>query len=176
MEEKLSKQVYGLQEQLRQGKITRRDFLRYATLLGLSLGAAEALAACAPKPTPTPTPTPTPAVPKFYGWTGKVLDVNLTAGTVETKALDKVCPDYKDYVGGRGLGVRMLYDAVGPDTNPLGPENVVIFAAGPLTGTSVPASGRYCIISKSPLGRPKAGKDTRGLIFDSHSGGDWSDV
>ena len=175
-EEKLHGQVSELQEQLRQGKIARRDFLRYAALLGLSLGAAEALAACAPKPTPTPTPTPTPAVPEFYGWTGKVLDVDLTAGTVETKALDEVCPDYKDYVGGRGLGVRMLYDAVGPDTDPLGPENVLVFATGPVTGTSVPSSGGYNIISKSPLARPAAGKDTRGLIFDSHSGGDWSDV
>jgi len=169
MEEKLNKQVSELQEQLRQGKIGRRDFLRYATLLGLGMAAAESLAACAPTPTPEP-------VAEFYGWTGKVLDVDLTGGTVESRGLDEVCPDYKDYVGGRGLGVRLLYDAVGPDTDPLGPENVLIFAAGPLTGTSVPASGRYCIVSKSPLGRPKAGKDTRGLIFDGHSGGDWSDV
>jgi len=187
MEEKLQKRVFELQEKLRQGEITRRDFLRYATLLGLSLGAAEALAACAPKPTPTPvpptptpappTPTPTPVpAPKFYGWMGKVLDVDLTAGKAEVKALDEVCPDYKDYIGGRGLGVRLLYDLVGPDTDPLGPENALIFATGPLTGTSVPSSGRFCIISKSPLGRPKAGKDTRGVIFDSHSGGDWSDV
>jgi len=185
MEEKLHKQVSELQEQLRRGDITRREFLRYATLLGVSLGAAEALAACAPAPTPTlvpPTPTPAPPtptpvpVPKFYGWSGKVLDVDLTAGKAEAKALDQVCPDYKDYVGGRGLGVKILYDAVGPDTDPLGPENILIFATGPLTGTSVPSSGRFCIVSKSPLGRPKAGKDTRGVVFDSHSGGDWSDM
>ena len=49
MREELHERVSELQEQLRQGNITRRDFLRYATLLGLSLGAAEALAACAPK-------------------------------------------------------------------------------------------------------------------------------
>ncbi len=186
MEKELHGRISELQEQLRQGKITRRDFLHYAALLGLSLGAAEALAACAPKPTPTPvlptpapaakpTPTPVPA-PKFYGWTGKVLDVDLTAGKVEIKGLDEVCPDYKDYIGGRGLGVRILYDAVGPDTDPLGPENVLVFATGPLTGTSVSSSGRFNLVSKSPLGRPAAGKDTRGLIFDSHSGGDWSDV
>ncbi len=113
---------------------------------------------------------------EFYGWTGKVLDVDLTAGEVEVKALNEVCPDYKDYVGGRGLGVRIIYDAVGPDTDPLGPENVLVFAAGPLTGTSVSSSGGYNIVSKSPLARPAAGKDTRGLIFDSHSGGDWSEV
>lgn len=183
-----------MEEQLRQGKMNRRDFLRYAALLGLSVGAAETLAAaCAPKPTATPAPaptakpseatpapaptaTPSEAATEFYGWVGKVLDVDLTAGEVAVRALDEVCPEYKEYVGGRGLGVRLLYDAVGPDTDPLGPENVLIFAAGPLTGTSVPASGRYCIVSKSPLGRPKDGKDTRGLIFDGHAGGDWSDV
>jgi len=66
MGEELHERISELQEQLLQGKITRRDFLRYATFLGLSLGAAEALTACAPPaPTPTPAPpTPTPAPPK----------------------------------------------------------------------------------------------------------------
>jgi len=54
------KRIAELQEQLRQGRITRRDFIHYTTILGLSLGAAEALAACAPKPPPTPTPWPWP--------------------------------------------------------------------------------------------------------------------
>lgn len=118
----------------------------------------------------------TPA-PAFYGWMGKVLDVNLTTGEIRYRDLNEVCPDYQDYVGGRGLGVRILYDEVGPDTDPLGPENVLIFATGPLTGTNVSSSGRYCIVSKSPLGHPKSpavpGKS--GAVFDSHSGGDWSD-
>lgn len=56
----MHKRIAELQEQLRQGRITRRDFIHYTTILGLSLGAAEALAACAPKPTPTPTPWPWP--------------------------------------------------------------------------------------------------------------------
>jgi epoxyqueuosine reductase len=59
MEEEKFKQVSNLREQLCQGKITRRDFVRYTAMLGLSLGATEALAACAPKPTPTLTPTST---------------------------------------------------------------------------------------------------------------------
>jgi len=66
-EEKLLKGgIFELQEQVRQGKIGRREFLRYASLLGLSLGAAEALASCAPQPTPTaapPTPTAGAAPP-----------------------------------------------------------------------------------------------------------------
>lgn len=73
MREEVQERIAELQEQLRQGKITRRDFLRYAAILGLSAGAAEALAACArapaatpvpPTPTPVPpTPTPVPAAP-----------------------------------------------------------------------------------------------------------------
>jgi len=62
MEEGLYKRVSELQERLRRGEISRRELLRYTSLLGLSLGAAEALAACVPKPTPRPTlPAPTPA-------------------------------------------------------------------------------------------------------------------
>ena len=60
MSQKLNERISELQEQLRLGKISRRDFLRYASLLGLSIGAAEALAACAPKPTPTPPAPPAP--------------------------------------------------------------------------------------------------------------------
>ena len=66
MSGKLQERISELQQQLAQGKIARRDFLRYATLLGVSLGAAEALAACAPKPAPTsvpPTKVPPTAVP-----------------------------------------------------------------------------------------------------------------
>jgi Fe-S-cluster-containing hydrogenase component 2 len=64
MPQKLNERISELQEQLRLGKISRRDFLRYASLLGLSIGAAEALAACAPKATPAPTaPTAVPAKP-----------------------------------------------------------------------------------------------------------------
>jgi len=62
----LHERLSELQEKLRLGQITRRDFLRYATLLGVSVGAAEALAACAPKPTPTavpPTKVPPTKVP-----------------------------------------------------------------------------------------------------------------
>lgn len=60
MSERLQEKIAEMQEQLRQGLITRRDFLRFAGLLGLSIGAAEALAACAPKPTPTAAPTAVP--------------------------------------------------------------------------------------------------------------------
>lgn len=63
MTQRLSERISELQEQLSQGKIARRDFMRYATLLGISAAAAEALAACAPAATPTQPPAPTTAPP-----------------------------------------------------------------------------------------------------------------
>jgi len=114
---------------------------------------------------------------EYFGWIGKVLDVNLTKGEVKYKPLDTVCQDFRDYVGGRGLGVRMLFNEVGPETDPLGPENVLIFSTGPLTGTSVSGSGRYCVVTKSPLTYPKVPKSEgkSGTVVDAHSGGDWSE-
>jgi aldehyde:ferredoxin oxidoreductase len=114
--------------------------------------------------------------PGFRGWMGRVLEVNLTTGRAKSMPLDDIVPDYKDYIGGRGLGVRILYDRVNPTTDPLGPGNLLVFATGPLTGTSVPSSGRFCIVSKSPLARPEAGPYNRGLVFDSNSGGDWGEL
>ena len=58
MSQKPNERIAALQEQLLQGKISRRDFMRYAMILGVSVGAAEALAACAPKPAPTATAVP----------------------------------------------------------------------------------------------------------------------
>jgi len=63
MSQERNERIVELQEQLRQGKISRRDFMRYAMLLGLTVGAAEALAACAPQPTPVPPTAVPPAAP-----------------------------------------------------------------------------------------------------------------
>jgi aldehyde:ferredoxin oxidoreductase len=146
-------------------EMTRRTFLKYG---GATAGAV-ALSFLI-------KPSIGTSEPGFGGWMGRVLDVDLTTGKAKTIPLDEAVPDYKDYIGGRGLGVRILYDRVGPATDPLGPDNILIFSTGPLTGTSVPSSGRFCIVSKSPLARPGAGRYTRGLIFDSNSGGDWGEL
>ncbi|MHC1567652.1 MAG: aldehyde ferredoxin oxidoreductase family protein [Candidatus Syntropharchaeia archaeon] len=66
------------------------------------------------------------------------------------------------FIGGRGIGVKLLYDRVKPRIDPLSEENLLIFAVGPLTGTSVPMSGRHAVISKSPL---------TNTIFDCSAGG-----
>ncbi len=91
---------------------------------------------------------------------GKFLRVNLTDGTIkEEKISDEVL---KMFIGGRGLGVKILYDELKPGVDPLSPENKIVILTGPLTGTAAPSSGRWCSVTKSPL---------TGTIHDSHSGG-----
>lgn len=90
---------------------------------------------------------------------GKVLRVNLTKKEVTD---DYINPeDIEKYIGGRGLGVKILSDTLDPKAGPLSENNTIIFMAGPLTGIA-PASGRCAVISKSPL---------TGTIFDSNVGG-----
>jgi aldehyde:ferredoxin oxidoreductase len=83
------------------------------------------------------------------GWSGRLLWVDLSSGTLEVETLSREWA--RKYVGARGFGIRLLYDLTGPDTKPLSPDNVVIIAAGPLTGTLAPSSSRCEVISKSPL-------------------------
>jgi aldehyde:ferredoxin oxidoreductase len=96
------------------------------------------------------------------GWTYKILDIDLTAKTIEEKMLDKEMA--KLFLGGRGLGARLLWDLVGPDVDPLSPENVLIFATGPLTASGVQTSNRFSVSTKSPL---------TGTVLDANSGGWW---
>jgi len=78
------------------------------------------------------------------GYMGKILRVNLTTGELKDEALDKSVA--KDYIGGAGLASKILYDEVDPTVDALSPENKIIFATGPLTGTRSPCSGRYAIV------------------------------
>lgn len=98
----------------------------------------------------------------MFGWTGKVLRINLTTQqiTVDQPAVER----YKKFLGGRGLGCEMLWREVPANVEPLSPENKLIFMTGPFTGTKVPTSGRFTVTSKSPL---------TGTVFDSNSGGIW---
>ena len=83
------------------------------------------------------------------GYTGRVLFVDLTAGSIaEEKIPEKI---YRDFIGGYGLGIRILYERMKPGVDPLGPENILGFVAGLLTATPVPGSGRYMVVAKSPL-------------------------
>jgi aldehyde:ferredoxin oxidoreductase len=94
------------------------------------------------------------------GYMGKILRVNLTKGTTALEPLNKRWA--RDFIGGRGLGIRYLLEEVDPMCDPFSPENALIMMTGPLTGTSAPTGARYMVITKSPL---------TGAITCSNSGG-----
>jgi len=93
-------------------------------------------------------------------WTGKIIRVDLTAREFAVEDLDPAIE--RDYIGGRGVGSKILFDEVDPTVDPLSPENKLILMTGPLTGTGAPCSSRYMAITKSPL---------TGAIACSNSGG-----
>jgi aldehyde:ferredoxin oxidoreductase len=96
------------------------------------------------------------------GWTGKLLRVNLTE---QSFSVEPVREDWcRDYLGGRGLGARYLLEELDPTIDPLAPENKMIFANGPLTGTPVPCGARYMVVTKGAL---------TDAITTSNSGGHW---
>ncbi len=94
------------------------------------------------------------------GWRGKVLRVDLSMGELREENLNPNVA--KDYIGGRGLGIYYLNREVNPACNPLSPENLLIMATGPLTGTGAPTGARYMVMTKSPL---------TGAVTCSNSGG-----
>ncbi|MCB1621738.1 MAG: aldehyde ferredoxin oxidoreductase family protein [Thiothrix sp.] len=94
------------------------------------------------------------------GWTQKILRVNLTDGSVKSEPLNREWAH--DYLGQRGLATRYFVAEVDPGVDALGPDNKMIMATGPLTGTMASTGGRYSVICKSPL---------TGAIACSNSGG-----
>jgi aldehyde:ferredoxin oxidoreductase len=83
------------------------------------------------------------------GYTGKVLRVNLTHQTAKEESLPLEIA--KDFIGGAGFGIKYLFDEVKAGADPLGPDNKLIFASGPFSGTSIPCASRMAITAKSPL-------------------------
>ena len=94
------------------------------------------------------------------GYVGKLLFVDLTKGTLKGKALSEELA--KNFIGGYGIGARLLYDRMKPGADPLGPDNMLGFISGPLNGTGAFFGGRYTVVCKSPV--------TRGWN-DANSGG-----
>ena len=97
----------------------------------------------------------------WFGWVGKVLDIDLSNARISTYPLERDLAE--TFIGGRGINGRMLFNLVLPNTDPLGPKNVLIFGTGPLTGTPG-ATGRFNVSFLSPA---------TGLLGDSNSGGHW---
>src|SRR4030042_2595568 len=83
------------------------------------------------------------------GYTGKVLRINLTDQTSKEEALPLEIA--KNYIGGAGFGIKYLFDEVKAGTDPLGPDNKLIFASGTFTGAGVPCASRMAVTGKSPL-------------------------
>ncbi len=94
------------------------------------------------------------------GLNGRILRINLSTGDISKEDMDESLA--RDFIGGRGIASKILYDELPVGTDPLSPENKLIFAAGPLTGTTAPTGGRYMVVTKGPL---------NGAIASSNSGG-----
>ena len=96
-------------------------------------------------------------------WAGRILRVDLTRGEY---SVEDLAPDLAaKFLGGRGLAAKFLYDEVDPKIDPLSPENKLFLASGPLNGTGALASGRFEVVTKSPL---------TGAIALSNSGGSFA--
>ncbi|MBC8338287.1 MAG: aldehyde ferredoxin oxidoreductase family protein [Alphaproteobacteria bacterium] len=93
-------------------------------------------------------------------WTKKILRVNLTNGTCESEPLNMEWAN--QYLGQRGLATKYLVEETDPKVDPLSPDNKLIMATGPLTGTIAPTGGRYSVVTKGAL---------TGAIACSNSGG-----
>ncbi len=91
---------------------------------------------------------------------GMILRIDLTSGKISKEPIEESLA--RDFLGGRGLASKILYDELPAGTDPLSPANKLIFAAGPLTGTTAPTGGRYMVVTKGPL---------NGAIASSNSGG-----
>ena len=96
----------------------------------------------------------------MYGYANKILYVDLTNKILGVKPFPEEW--MRQYLGGRGLGIKILADAIDSIGDPLGESNLLVFAAGPLTGTGIPLGGRYSVATKSPL---------TGTITSANSGG-----
>ena len=93
-------------------------------------------------------------------WHQRVLRVDLTSRTCKAEPLNMEWAN--DYLGGRGLGSKYLMESMNPAADAMSPENVLIFATGPLTGTMCSTSGRYVVVTKGPLTNAIAASNSGG--------------
>ncbi len=96
----------------------------------------------------------------MFGYTGRILHVDLTQGKSSIQTFDEAFA--RKYLGGNGFAAKILYEGLKPGIDPFSPENLVVFAVGPVTDTPFPSTSRAYAATKSPL---------NGLFFDSTFGG-----
>jgi len=97
---------------------------------------------------------------EWYGWQGCILRVDLSTGKITKEPLSEDLAH--NFIGGRGINSKILYDETGADTDPLGPDNRLIIGTGPVSGTQALGTGRFTVTAKSPL---------TGILGDSSGGG-----
>ena len=98
----------------------------------------------------------------MYGWTGKILRVDLTNAKVSEEDL---APEVaRDFIGARGMGAKYLFDEVDSKVDALSPRNKLLFVTGPLTGTAAPGGNRYMVVTKSPLTGAIANSSSAGFF------------
>jgi len=102
---------------------------------------------------------------KLFGYHGKILEIDLTRGTIQKNILSQSFVEH--YLGGRGLATRILFDEIDPACDPLGAENAIVIATSPLIGTRAPTACRGHMVFKSPL---------TGLIGSTNCGGTWGNA
>ena len=85
----------------------------------------------------------------MQGWTGVFLNIDLTNSKAAAEHYDESLA--LNFLGGRGFAAKILWDRLKRGTDPLSPENILIFAAGPLTAIGLPNSGKLVVAAKSPL-------------------------
>jgi len=95
----------------------------------------------------------------YHGFAGRILHIDLTTGSTGREALDGDL--IRNFIGGMGINSKLAFDLMRPGTDPLSPENVLCYGAGPFVGTLIPGCSRSGIIAKSPLS---------GLLGESQAG------
>jgi len=96
------------------------------------------------------------------GYMGKILYVDLSAGKIWDEPLNE--EHARAFVGGSGLAARLIYDMVDGNTDPLGPDNPLVFMTGPLVGTAMPSAGRLSVCAMSPLTHIWGESNTGGFV------------
>ncbi|RPJ09317.1 MAG: aldehyde ferredoxin oxidoreductase, partial [Deltaproteobacteria bacterium] len=100
---------------------------------------------------------------KRFGGTGKILRVDISEKTVDTEEIDPL--EQEQFIGGRGINGSILYRSLTGSIEPFDPQNLLVFGAGPLVGTLLPANGRFNVSSRSPL---------TSLLGDANAAGLWA--
>jgi aldehyde:ferredoxin oxidoreductase len=98
--------------------------------------------------------------PDLHGWCGRSLNVDLYRGSSEVSPV--LAETLRTYIGGRGLGAYMMLESRVYEKDPLGPDNPIVIANGPITGMKAPTAGRFSASTRSPL---------TGALLDCNCGG-----